>query len=525
MFDILIKNGLVVDGTGTPPQSLDIGIKEEKITALGDLSTSPSEYFIDAFNLVVTPGFIDIHAHSEFNILLNPLAESKLRQGVTTEVCGNCGVSPSPLLRESKSHREESLASLGLKIDWTYIDEYFARVQQQGIALNLVLLTGQGTIRSAVMGFQNRKPTSSELSQMKKLLRQDMEMGGWGLSLGLIYPPGLYTSTEELIELAKVVKEYNGIITAHIRSEGDHILEALQEVIEIVKKSGVPLQISHLKTSGEKNWEKLETVFKLIESAQAEGIDITADRYPYISSSADLDAILPAWAFEGGNAKELERLNDQNTRKMLKEEILREHPEPGYWERIRIASLPTSSHPEWEGKNIAEIAESVNKHPCDLFFDILLEEKLQVEAIFFGMNESNLREILKKPYVMIGSDSAVRSDYGVLKRGKPHPRAFGTFPRILSKYVKEEKVLTLEQAIYKMCGQAAKRIGLEKRGFLKEGFYADLTILNLEEIKDKATFEDPYQYPQGIKYVIVNGKVAVKDGKPTGKLAGKILRR
>ena len=524
-FDIIIRNGLVVDGSGTPAIRQDVGITGEKIEAVDDFCSSQAFLIIDASGLVVAPGFIDIHSHSEFNLLLNPQAESKVRQGVTTEVCGNCGVSPSPLTGEAKAHRQDSLSSLGLKIDWSTLEGYRSRIQSQGIALNCAAIIGQGTVRAAIMGYSSRKASEEELSRMKHLLRQEMEMGGFGLSLGLVYPPGIYTGTDELIDLAKVVSEYNGLITAHIRSEGDRLIEALSEMIEIGEKTGIPIQISHLKTSGEKNWGKLASAFDLIEGAQKKGIDITADRYPYISSSTDLDAILPAWAFEGGNEEELKRLCDAKARGKMKREIMQEHPQADYWGRIRIASLNTSSHPDWEGKSIAEIAEEVKKHPCDFLFDLLLEERLQVGAIFFSMNELNLREILRKPYVMIGSDSSVRAHYGILKKGKPHPRGFGTFPRILGKYVREEKVLTLEQAVCKMTAQPAQRIGLKERGLIRQGFSADLTIFDPERIQDTSTYEEPYQYPEGIRYVMVNGKVVLNNGETTGELPGKVLLR
>jgi N-acyl-D-aspartate/D-glutamate deacylase len=524
-FDVIVKNGLVVDGSGSPALRQDVGIREERIESVGDLTSSQASLILNAEGLVVAPGFIDIHSHSEFNLLLNPQAESKVRQGVTTEICGNCGVSPSPLIGDARDHRQDSLSSFGLKIDWSSLEEYRARVHEQGIALNIATLIGQGTVRASVVGYLNRGASQEELSRMKDLLRREMSMGGFGLSLGLVYPPGVYTGIAELIDLANVVREYHGIVTAHIRSEGDRITEALPEMITLGREAEVPIQISHLKTSGEKNWPKLPSIFNLIESAQAQGIDITADRYPYTSSSTDLDAILPAWAFEGGNKEELKRLCDEKSRKRMKEEILQEHPQQDYWERIRIASANSSSHQDWEGMSMAEIAEKVGKFPCDLLFDLLWEERLQVGAIFFSMNETNLKEILKRPYVMIGSDSSVRAHYGVLKKGKPHPRGFGTFPRILGRYVREEKVLTLEQAIYKMTAQPAQRIGIKERGLIREGFYADLTIFDPETIRDTSTYEEPYQYPEGIRYVIVNGKVVLENGETTGILSGKVLLR
>jgi N-acyl-D-amino-acid deacylase len=525
MFDVIIKNGLIVDGSGAPALKQDVGVKGERIEAIGDLTSSQAPLILNVEGRVVTPGFIDIHSHSEFNLLLNPSAESKIRQGVTPEICGNCGVSPSPLIGEAKSHRQDSLSSFGLNIDWSSLEEYCARVLDHGIAINVATLIGQGNIRASVIGYLNRKATSEELSRMKDLLRLGMEMGGFGLSLGLVYPPGVYTGLDELIDLARVAKELNGIVTAHLRSEGDRIFEALSEMITIGEETGVPLQISHLKTSGEKNWDKLASVFDLIEGAQTRGIDISADRYPYTASSTDLDSILPPWAFEGGNEEELKRLRNEKIREKMKEEILEEHPQDDYWEKIRIASLNSTSHKDWEGMTIFEIAEKVKKPPCDFVFDLLVEERLQVGAIFSSMSEMNLTEILKRPYVMIGSDSSVWAHYGVLKKGKPHPRGFGTFPRILGRYVREEKVLTLEQAIHKMTAQPALRIGLKERGLIKKGFYADLTIFDFQKIRDTSTYEEPYQYPEGIKYVLVNGRVGMKDGEPTGALPGKILLR
>ncbi len=524
MFDLLIKDARIIDGSGSPSFIGSVGIKGEKIVAIGDIRESEASTVFHANGLAVSPGFIDIHSHSEFTLLADPRGEGKVMQGVTTEVSGNCGLSAGPLYGDYFERRKGDLSELGLELSWHSLGEFFSTLENRGLSLNFATLIGHGNLRGSVVGYGNRKPTVDEMEKMKTLLREAMKTGGVGLSSGLIYPPGVYSDIEELIELAKVVKEFGGIYASHMRSEGEKLLEAITEAIRIGEGAGIPVQISHLKTGGEKNWHKLEGAFELIEAARLRGVDVTADRYPYTASSTDLDAILPSWAYEGGADAELARLADPETRERLKNEIITQHPNEDYWEKVMVASVDTEKNRGFEGKTMAEVAREMEKEPCEALFDFLIEEKLRISAIYFSMSEENLRRILQKPYVMVGSDSSARAIDGPTRLGKPHPRTFGSFPRVLSKFVREEKVLTLEEAVMKMTSLPAQRLGFKERGIIKRGAYADLVIFNPERVHDTASYTEPYAYPMGIRHVIVNGTFVVKDGAHTGAEPGKILR-
>lgn len=523
VFDVIIRDGMVVDGTGSPARRVDIGVERDTITALDNLQGAQAAETIVAQSLHVCPGFIDIHAHSDFNILVAPPGRSKVLQGVTTEVCGNCGMSAAPLIGATRKQREASLAHLGITLTWTSLQEFSERVARQGLLCNIVPLIGHGNIRGAVIGYDNRHPTADEFAQMRALLEQELGAGGWGMSSGLIYPPGRYASCEELIELCRTAARYHRLYTTHLRSEGDRLLEAVTEAIAIGKQAGIPVQISHLKTLGKQNWHKLPEVFSLIEKAREEGLRLTADRYPYTAASTDLDAVLPAWVCEGGNAAELARLKKPGVRAQLVCEL--RQTERGFAEEILIARVASEKNKALEGRLLSDIAERRKQSPVDTLLDLLIEEELRVDAIFFSMSEDNLREILKKDYVMIGSDASVWDATGPLSSGKPHPRGFGTFPRVLGKYVRDEQILELEEAVRKMTGLPAETFGIADRGVIRKGCKADLVLFNLAEIKDTATYEQPHQFPSGIVRVMVNGQWVVKDSNLTGTLPGKLLLR
>lgn len=523
-FDIIIKDGLLIDGSGRKGEVIDIGIRGDKIGAISNLDRSKAKKVIDAKDLVVSPGFIDSHAHSEFTLLAEPKGSSKVMQGVTTEINGNCGLSAVPLLSVAMEQREGDLKELGIKERWTTYRDYFPILERNGLGLNFATLVGHGNLRASVIGYDDRKPSNEEMYGMKGLLEEAIKDGACGISTGLCYPPGVYSSTDELIELSKVVASYRGIYTSHLRSEGDRLLEAVEEAIGIGKEAGIPVQISHLKTSGEKNWGKIDAIFSLIEGARDKGVDITCDRYPYTASSTDLDAILPSWTYEGGNEKELEKLKSSKFKEKIRREILKGHPEKDYWESVNVSSVSSQKNRWMEGKNLSSISREINKEPVDTLFHILIEERLRVSAIYFSMNEENLRRILKKPYTMIGTDSSARSEAGITAKGKPHPRGFGTFPRVLGRYVREEGILSLEDAIYKMTYFPAKRYGLKRRGLIREGNYADIVIFDQERINDKSTFNDPFIYSDGIGYVLVNGVPVVEGGNLKDSLHGRVLR-
>jgi len=522
-FDLVIKGGLVVDGTGNPWLRKDIGITNGKITGLGHI-TEDSGKTMDATGMIVSPGFIDLHNHSDFTILAYPSAENHIMQGVTTAVVGNCGLSLAPVnpnnLALLKRYLSPFLRSgFDYGWEWRTLAEFYQKVEKQDISLNLAPLVGQGAIRLAVKGFDSTGPSAEEMNQMKKLLAQSLEDGAFGMSTGLVYLPGCYSSTEELIELASVLREYGAIYTTHMRSERDKLIEALEEAIEIAEANGIPLEVSHHKAAEGSNWGKVNATLRLMEQARQRGVEVNCDVYPYIAGSTTITRLLPTWTLAGGVEKMLDRLKDNRTTQSIKLEGIRLSKK---WDRIVVAECPSKK--EYQGKSLEDILKETDRFddPYEGLSDLLLEIEGNATIIVFMMDEDDVRTVMSNPLSSFISDSqATAPDAG----GKPHPRAYGTFPRVLGKYVREEKLLTLEQAIRKMTSLPAGKIGLKSRGILREGFWADVVIFDQAVIKDQATFDDPHQYPKGIEYVIVNGQVVVDHGKLTGVRPGKILRR
>lgn len=465
----------------------------------------------------MTPGFIDIHSHSDFSILINPRAESKVRQGVTTEVIGNCGSSAAPLSGEKlvRVRRQNK----GLKIDWKTLAEYRRRVEEAGTAVNLLPLTGQGNIRAAVMGYRAGKPSSSERHAMLALLETELDNGSAGLSTGLVYPPGVYSDFSELLELVILVARRGGIYATHMRSESGRVREAVDEALRLAEISGVSLQISHLKAGGRANWPKLSDCLKKIEAARADGLNVNCDRYPYLASATGLDILLPEWSWEGGDEDELKRIADPATRRRIKKEMTR----PG-WDEVIISRVSLPAHRSWEGKSVKELARRTAQEEEEFVLELLRKEKLQVDALFFSLSAANLEIIYRRPYCMVGSDSSAGADYGPLKEGKPHPRAFGTFPRFWRESAVSGR-LSREEAVYRMTGLPAEKLGLKNRGVIKEGAAADLVVFDPSRLRDRATYRDPRRYPEGLDYVIVNGEVVVEEGRHTGRLPGRVLKK
>jgi len=517
-FDLLIKNGFVIDGTNRPGKKLDLGIKGDTIVFSGKDLSLQAKKTIDANGLTVVPGFIDIHGHSDYNIILGKQANSKIKQGVTTEVIGNCGFAAFPLKDKCLAHIKELYPELS--IDWQTLKEYQEKIIKNGTTINLVPLLGHGNLRASIVGYDNISLSTEDLLKTEKLVHQAMQEGAFGFSTGLIYPPGVYASIEELTHIAKIVAEYKGIYTTHMRSEGNRLIEAILEAITVCKNAKIPLQISHFKACAKRNWPKLEEAFNLIESNRDAGLDITCDRYPYTASSTELDSLLPHWTYKGGNEQELARLKDKNIREKIKKEIADDIQEdPEYWQKVMISAVTNPDNYPLEGKTIAEISAGRKEDPIETLFDILIEEKLKVSGIFFSMNEDNLNKIYRKNYVMIGSDSSLR--YPEAHFGKSHPRAFGTFPRVIYRY---KDTLPLENLIYKMTGFPAQRLNLKKRGVIKKDAYADIVIFDLEKIKDLATYDNPHQYPEGIKTVIVNGTIVVEENTLHYQFPGRVLK-
>ncbi|MFQ6014900.1 MAG: amidohydrolase family protein [Anaerolineae bacterium] len=528
MFDFLIKDVQVVDGSGQPASVADVALQGDLIVEVGGLGAVQAERTVDGKGLVAAPGFIDMHTHSDFTLPANPLAESKIRQGVTTEVIGNCGLSPAPL---NPATKEDLLQYTGflqplLTWEWTAFGGYLDHLREVGTAVNVVPLVGHGTVRIAVMGFADAPPTRKQMKEMKELVAQAMDEGAFGLSTGLIYPPGCYAATDELVELSRVAAAHNGHYFSHIRGEAETLLEAIEEAITIGREAGLPVEIAHFKAAGQTNWDKAPEAVALVEQARQGGLDLSADLYPYLAGSTNLSALLPAWAHEGGVTQLLARLGDDRQRRRIREEMTSGKGalgrEVGY-DRTYIALCP--GHPQYEGKTLIQIGEVRNQEAVDVLFDLLLETDCQAGMITFMMSEDNFRLGLSQPWMMVGSDGLSLAPYGKLGQGKRHPRSYGTFPRILARYVREEGMLSLPQAIRKMTALPAEKLGLADRGRLQKGMKADIVLFDPVKVEDQATYAEPYQYPSGVEYVFVNGQLTVERGQHSGALAGRVLER
>ena len=519
-MDIIIKNGRIIDGNSNPWFLADIGIKGKKIIKIGKLSNITADRIIDAKGMIVTPGFIDIHNHSDITLLINGKAESMIHQGVTTVLTCNCGSSPFPLFGEAMENAKLQYSSqFNLDIDWTSIDEYKAKLIQQGTSINIGLQVGHGTVRAAVMGYEDRTPTSEEMNEMKHHVIEAMESGCFGISTGLGYPPGFFAKTDEIIELCKIVANYGGIYSTHVRSG---FPSNINEAIEIGEKALLPVQMSHIgsMTCGKYNWGNARSVtLNIINSARARGVDFTADIYPYIAWSSGLTLFIPQWAHKGGLSELLKRLNDPDIRKILKNELA-----DNDWSQTILVWLSSELNKKFEGKTVQEVSEIKNMHPVDVLCDLIIEEKGQGFHVFFFGLENDIQTLIAHEAVMIGSDGLALSPIGVLGQGKNHPRSYSAFTRVIEKYVNSE-VLSLSKAIHKMSGLPAWRLGIKNRGVIKPGAYADITIFDPLLVKEKSTWMDPYQFPEGIMYVLVNGIVTIDEGRHTGALAGKILNR
>jgi len=535
-YDLALKNGFVIDGAGNPWFRADVGIKSGRIVKIGDLSSSRASRTIDATGQAVAPGFIDMHSHSDISAIVYPGAESKICQGVTTEVAGNCGMSTAPVNRKNLDILRKYIDSFFGKLSdfqpWSdRLSEFYGHLADKGLSVNLAPLVGHGTVRIAVLGFDMRQPTQSELDEMKSHVEEGMRDGAFGLSTGLVYPPGVFAKTDEIVELSKVAAHCGGIYTSHIRGEGDTLRGSVEEAIEIGKRANISVQVSHIKVMGRRNWGKSREIIQLIQNARMNGIDVTADQYPYVAGQTGLYALLPPWAQEGGIEKIVERLQDSATRERIKTDFAKGIP--GWqnwiadvgWENIMVVRVATDRNRPLEGKRVTEIAKTRGKPSAESVFDVLVEEGGRASMVVFYGTEDDVKEFMKQPWVMIGSDqNGIKPGEGPLG-GKQHPRAYGTFPRILGKYVREEGVLSLEDAIRKMTSLPAQKLGLRDRGLIRENMWADVAIFDPLTITDKATYENPSLYAEGITHVIVNGEVVYDSGAFTSARPGKILKR
>jgi N-acyl-D-amino-acid deacylase len=528
-FDLVITNGHIVDGTGSPWYSADIGIRDGKIAAIGNLSAAPRKRTIDAAGKVVAPGFIDMLGQSELTILVDPRLPSKIYQGITTEITGEGG-SVAPLNDAIIQADRSSYDHYHISPDWRTFRQYFARLEKQGMGINVASYVGATQVRRMILGDDNKQPTAEELDQMKSLVRDAMRDGTVGVSTSLEYAPAPYAKTDELIALAAEGGKFGGIYSTHMRNESDAVLEAIDEAVRIGREARVPVEIWHLKVAGKNNWGRMPEVVARINSARAAGADVTADTYAYTAWFNDFSAFIPQWAHDGGTAKLVERLKDPATRERIRKDMLtpskdwdnewQEIPGP---EAIMIGVVQNPKLVSLQGKRLSEIAKLWNKDPMDALFDFLIEDPFAGVAVF-GMSQPDVTLALQQPWVAIDNDSSGTSPDGILGQEHPHPRAYGTFPRILRKYVREDKALTLEDAIRKMSALPAQRIRLSDRGVLKAGMWADVVIFDPATVRDLATFENPNQLSQGMEYVLVNGVAVIEQGKMTGALPGKVLR-
>jgi len=527
VLDLKITGGRLIDGTGAPARPGDVGVTGDAITAVGDLAREPAGRTIDAGGRTVTPGFIDMHSHSDWRLWDNRRAESKIRQGVTTEVIGNCGFSPAPV---SDTFREEMRGfalylPAGMDFSWRRTGDYLARYEQEGVALNVAQLIGHGTLRLAAMGFARRPPTAGEQATMERLMDEAMADGAYGLSTGLIYAPGSYAATGEIIGIARRAAAGGGFYASHIRGEGATLLAAVAEAIRVGREGGLPAQVSHVKAAGRPNWGKVADALALIDAARAQGQDVMGDVYPYTASSTTLRTLLPDWALEGGIDAMLKRLADPAERGRIRAELTGggETLTRGLdWSDIMVAYSP--SRPDAQGRRISEVADARKQDPLDAAIELIVAEQGKGYMILFQLDEADLRRALTHEHVMVGSDGSSLAAEGPLAAGKPHPRSYGTFPRVLGRYARDERVLSLESAVWKMTGLPAKRLGLADRGVVKVGAKADLVVFDPATVADRATFENPHQYATGIGHVVVNGRVVISDGQHTGALPGRLLR-
>lgn len=525
-FDLVIKEGLVYDGLGGSPVSTDIGIKGDIIGKIGKIPSGSGKQVIDARELSISPGFIDVHDHTDIGLLVNPRAESAVRQGITTLVSGNCGSSPFPVAEEIYDEFRDNLQDLyNLQLDWIDLKGFFSQLEQKGTAVNYATLVGQGTIRGAVVGFNDRAAKPEEIEKMKNLVEKNIKDGAFGLSSGLEYSPGSYAASEEITELCRVVSRMGGVYATHMRDEGDHLLESLEESIDVSRRTGVTLQISHFKVAYPRNWHKLDEALSKLENAKKEGISIFCDRYPYTAGSTGLSFYFPLWARQGTTEEFLNRLKNTTLENRLREYVGSQEEKLGSWDKVFITSVVTDKNQGFQGKSILQAAKETGKGPYEFMRDILIEEENQVGMVTFMMNEDNLKRVLSFPLVGIGCDGSAIAPYGLLGRGKPHPRSYGTFPRVLGKYVRDEKISTMEEMIKKMTSIPAERFGFSNRGKLQMGYLADLVVFDEKRVKDLATYDDPHQYPVGIEYVLVNGQIVIDRGEHSGTLPGGILRK
>jgi N-acyl-D-amino-acid deacylase len=501
-FDLVLRGGEVLDGTGRPAFRGDIGIRGSRIAAVGDLAGGRAGRTLELSGLTVSPGFIDVHAHSEDELLVNPKAESKIRQGVTTEILGMDGDSYPPDRFSSE----------------------LERLEKQGIALNVGSFVGQGTLRGLVLSMSDRAPNDEELARMRHLAASALGQGALGISSGLEYTPGGFASTSEIAGLCAVMSGPGALYATHLRNEDDRVLPSIEEAIEIAERARVGLHISHLKCQGQRNWDKVDQVFDLIQRAEARGVSVTMDRYPYLAYSTTLSNLMPLWSREGGSAAFIRRLGSDETWPRIRAAMEEKIALLGSWDAVMISSVNVEKNRRFQGRTVAEIVKETGDDPFLFTRALVIEENAEAGMVGFGMGEESTDRILSHPRCMPASDGSALADYGELRRGNPHPRSYGTFARMLSTYVRDKKLLSLEECVRKMTSLPAERFGIQERGRIAEGFYADIVAFDPGKVQDRATFSEPHRYAEGFAAVLVNGSIVALDGERTEALPGEVIR-
>jgi len=527
-FDVLIKGGLVYDGTGQSPRRDDVGIRGDRIVAIGHLKSAHAKSVIDATDLAVAPGFINMLSHSEVSLIADGRSMGELRQGVTTQIFGESSM--GPLTDEMKKRRLDQQGDIKYEIAWTTLAEYLTYLEKRGVSQNFASFIGAPTIREYVIGLEDKPPTPGQLDKMRELVRQEMEAGALGVTTALIYPPATFAKTDELIELSKVAAKYQGKYIAHIRSEANQLTEAVEETIRISREAGLPAEIYHLKASGQANWPKLDQVIAMIEDARRQGLKITADMYTYTAGATGLNSCMPPWVYDGGAEAAYKRLQDPETRKKIADAMRTPSNDwenlymlAGSPDQILLVGFKSDALKPLTGKTLAEVARLRGKDPIESIMDLVLEDHSRIGTVYFMMDEQNVRKQIRQPWVSFGSDAASMAPEGVFLKSSSHPRAYGNFARLLGKYVREEKIIPLAEAVHRLSGLPATNLGLDHRGFIKEGMFADVVVFDPQTIADRATFEQPHQYAIGVRHVFVNGVQVLKDGEHTGGKPGRAL--
>ena len=526
-FDLVITNGTILDGTGGPPWRGDLGLVGDTVAAMGTIAPEQGGRVLDASGLHVAPGFIDIHSHSDQTIFAYPTADSRVRQGITTEVTGNCGSSAAPLEGVYQEERRADLAEeTGAPVTWNGIASYFGTLEQLGLAINQAFLIGQGTLRRNVVGLEDRLLTADELAAVVRALEQGLDEGAFGLSTGLEYAPGMFTPTDEIVILASVVARRGGLYASHIRDEEAALLEAVDEALQIGRRSGVRVEIAHFKAAGRANWRKQRAALNLVESARRDGVQVLADAYPYTAYSTSLTIFLPSWALAGGWPRLERRMSEPADRARIRAELISQvEMNPGGFDRIVITSTRSEDNRAVVGRNLDEIAASWRLDPAEAALRLIVEEQGNVGMVGHGMSESNVEMVLSHPLVMIGSDGSSVAPTGKAAETKPHPRYYGTCARVLAHYCRARGVFDLPTAVKKMTSMPADQVGIRERGRLARGKKADLVVFSAELVQDEATFADPHRFASGIEYVLVNGELVVDGGQQTGGRPGRVIRK